>query len=270
MAAFDLSAGRVVIGMAHLPPLPGAPLYDAAQGMAGIREWVRRDLAALVEGGIDAVMFCNEGDRPYRLKAGPETVAAMAAVVGELAPHLTIPFGVDVLWDPLAALAIAAATGASFVREVFTGTYPSDMGLWNTDCAEALRYRRALGIEHVKLLYNIQAEFAGRLDTRPVAAIAKSVVFSSLADAVCVSGPMTGQSVDLDDLRAAKQAVPATPVIANTGVRPDNIAAIFEIADAAVVGTSLKVGGQTFNPVDAQRVRALMAAARGCGSKGQA
>jgi uncharacterized protein len=263
LANLDLTAGGVIIGMAHLPPLPGAPLYDAAKGMDGIRRWVQRDIAALICGGVDAIMFCNEGDRPYRLKAGPETIAAMAAVVGEVAPNLDVPFGVDILWDPLAALAVAAATGACFVREVFTGTYPSDMGLWNTDCAEALRFRRTLGIDHVKLLFNIQAEFAGRFDHRPVGAQARSVVFSSLADAVCVSGPMTGQPAHLDDIRAAKAAVPGTPVIANTGVRPDNVASILEIADAAIVGTSLKVDGLTWNPVDEQRVRLLMAAAAG-------
>jgi membrane complex biogenesis BtpA family protein len=187
----------------------------------------------------------------------------MAAVIAGVTKGLRLPFGVDVLWDPVAAIALAAATGASFVREVFTGAYPSDMGLWDTACGEALRYRRALGAGHIKLLFNIQAEFAGRFDTRPLGALARSVAFSSLADALCVSGPMTGQAVSLDDLRVVKAAVGDLPVVANTGVRPGNVAEILAVADAAVVGTALKADGVTWNPVDPERVKSFMRAARG-------
>ncbi|HEY8599198.1 MAG TPA: BtpA/SgcQ family protein, partial [Thermomicrobiales bacterium] len=109
---------KPIIGMIHLPPLPGTALYDDAAGMAGIVASARRDAAALQEGGIDAVMFGNEGDRPYRTRVGPETIAAMAATVAVIAPELSVPFGVDVLWDPRATLAVAKATGARFAREV--------------------------------------------------------------------------------------------------------------------------------------------------------
>jgi hypothetical protein len=262
MAGLDFIDGGRIIGMVHFPALPGAPLYDSEGGMRLVRNWVERDVLALLEGGIDAIMFCNEGDRPYRLKAGPETVAAMGAVIGAVRDLITVPFGVDVLWDPLASIALAVGTGAGFVREVFTGTYPSDMGLWNTNAAAALRCRRELGGDHIKLLFNIQAEFAGRLDGRPLGALAKSVVFSSLADAVCVSGPMTGQPADLNDLRTVRAAVPTTPVIANTGVRADTVAAVLAEADGAIVGTALKYGGKTFNPVDPDRVHHFMLAAR--------
>src|SRR6476661_7187998 len=100
-------AAKPVIGMIHLPPLPGTALYDDARGMAWIIESARRDAEALQAGGIDAVMFGNEGDRPYRTKVGPETIAAVAAAVTAVAPGLSVPFGVDVLWDPRATLAVA-------------------------------------------------------------------------------------------------------------------------------------------------------------------
>ena len=182
---------KPVIGMVHLPALPGAPLYDAEKGMEGILEWARRDLRALQAGGIDAVMFCNESDRPYTLRADPATVAAMAAVVGRLRDEIQVPFGIDILWDPFAALAVAHATGARFVREVFTGVYASDMGFWSPSAGEVLRYRRAIGAEGVRLLFNINAEFAAPMGSRPLAEVARSVAFSSLPDAICVSGPMT-------------------------------------------------------------------------------
>ena len=104
---------KPIIGMAHLPALPGTPLYDANGGMGAIREAVRRDLDALQSGGIHAVMFCNENDRPYRLDADFASVAAMVDVIASLRGELSVPFGVNVLWDPKATLAVAVATGAA-------------------------------------------------------------------------------------------------------------------------------------------------------------
>ena len=160
---------KVVIAMAHIGALPGSPLYDADGGVNKLIEGVLKDIEALQTGGVDAVMFGNENDRPYVLKAPPEGVAGMTAVVQAVKPHLKVPFGVNYLWDPLASVAIAAATGASFVREIFTGLFASDMGLWQADCAGALRLRRNLGREDMKLLFNINAEFAHSLDERPIA-----------------------------------------------------------------------------------------------------
>ena len=160
---------KVVIAMAHIGALPGSPLYDADGGVSKLIEGVLKDIEALQAGGVDAVMFGNENDRPYVLKAPPEGVAAMTAVVQAVKPHLKVPFGVNYLWDPLASVAIAAATGASFVREIFTGLFASDMGLWQADCAGALRLRRNLGRDDMKLLFNINAEFAHSLDERPIA-----------------------------------------------------------------------------------------------------
>jgi membrane complex biogenesis BtpA family protein len=248
-----------IIAMVHLAALPGAPLYDAEKGMDHIVDAARQDLEVLQSGGVDAVMFCNENDRPYTLKAATETVAAMAYVVGRLKDTVRVPFGVDILWDPIAAIALAHAVGACFVREVFTGVYDSDMGLWTARAAEALRLRAHLGANRdIRLLFNISAEFAAPVGQRPVSQVARSVMFSSLADAICVSGPMTGEQVSVSDLAAVKQAVGTLPVFVNTGLRPDNVAANFRYADGAIVGTSLKREGLTFNPVDPDRVADLM------------
>src|SRR3954471_15662012 len=102
--------------MVHFPPLPGSPLYDPAGGMQAIVDHAARDIEALQSGGVDAVMFGNEGDRPYLLKAAPEALSAMAAAVAMLKPLLKVPFGVNYLWDPVASVALAATTGAAFAR----------------------------------------------------------------------------------------------------------------------------------------------------------
>ncbi len=253
---------KPVIAMAHLPPLPGAPLYDADGGMAAIADYVGRDLEALQAAGVDCVMFGNEGDRPYLLQASPESLAAMTAVVAQLKGALKVPFGVNYLWDPVATVALAVATGAGFAREIFTGVYDSDMGLWQPDAAKAVRLRHGLGRADLKLLFNINAEFAAPLGDRPIEARAKSAVFSSLADAVLVSGPMTGQPVDQSNLRKVKEAVGETPVFANTGCRADNIGDILAVADGCVVGTHFKVEGDTWKAVDRDRTERFMETVR--------
>ena len=253
---------KPVIAMAHVPPMPGTPMYDAGRGVDGLVEAVRADLEKLLTGGVDAVMFCNEGDRPYALRAGFEGVAAMTRVVTELAPD-DRPYGVDFLWDARAALAVAVGSGASFIREVTTGVYESDMGLWNTDAAGLLRERRRLDANHVAVLMNVCPEFASPLGRRTVAQVARSAVVSSLADAVLVSGPMAGAEPELDVLREAKQAVDrAVPVFINTGAKSTNVAEYLSVADGVIVGSDLKEDGSTWNAVDSGRVERFMEAAR--------
>jgi membrane complex biogenesis BtpA family protein len=256
MSPFGLT--KPIIAMAHLGPLPGATGYDAGRGVDGLIEAVTEDVGQLQAGGVDAIMFGNEGDRPYVLQAPAEGLAAMAAIVAAVKPMLKVPFGVNYLWDPYATVALAVATGASFAREIFTGVYASDMGLWQPDAAGALRLRAKLGRSDLKLLFNINAEFADSLDKRPIEKRAESAAFSSLADIICVSGPLTGQAVDHSDLRKVKAAVPDRPVFANTGVNLDNVAEILAVADGCVVGTHFKVDGDTWNPVDGARVSRFM------------
>jgi uncharacterized protein len=255
-------APKPVIAMAHLPALPGTPRHKAGTTLDELVEGVRADLDHLLAAGVDAVMFCNEDDRPYRLKVGPEIPATMAAVVAQLRPR-DRPFGVDVLWDPIAAMALARATGAAFVREVVTGTYESDMGMWSPDAGELLRYRHAIDADDALVFGNVTPEFASPLGSRSVADRARSAVTSSLLDAVLIAGPMAGAEPDLAAIREAKSAVgDRVPVLMNTGARADNIGRFLEVADGVIVGSGLKVDGGTWNPVDPDRVTAFMEAVR--------
>jgi membrane complex biogenesis BtpA family protein len=207
-------------------------------------------------------MFGNENDRPYEFEVDTASVATMAALIGELRGEIAVPFGVNVLWDPMSTMALAAATGASFVREILTGTYASDMGPWNPDAGAALRYRDRLGRRDLAVLYNISAEFAYSLDRRSLADRARSAVFSSIPDAILVSGAITGEAADMSDLAAVKAALPAVPVLANTGVRHETVADVLAVADGCIVGSSLKVDGDTWNPVDPARAADFMRRAR--------
>ena len=252
------SRQKVVIAMAHLGALPGTTLHDADGGMDKLVADVLKDIDKLQAGGVDAVLFGNENDRPYRFQATLEGAVAMTAIVQAVKPFLKVPFGVNYLWDPKASIAIGAATGAAFAREIFTGVFASDMGLWEPDGAGALLLRRQLGRGDMKLLFNINAEFAHSLDARPIELRARSAVFSSLADGILVSGPITGQPARTDDLRKVREAVTTVPVFANTGVNLTNVEETFSMADGVVIGTHFKRDGDTWNPVDGDRVKRFM------------
>jgi membrane complex biogenesis BtpA family protein len=253
---------KPVIGMVHLGALPGTPLYDAGGGLDALVASAAKDLAALQAAGFDAVMFGNENDRPYELNVDTASTAAMAYVIGRLRGEIKVPFGVNVLWDSMSTLALAAATGASFVREIFTGTYASDMGPWTPDAGKALRYRERLGRRDLALLYNVSAEFAYSLDRRSLADRARSAVFSSIPDAILVSGAITGEAASMLNLEAVKKALPDTPMLANTGVKHATVAEVLRVADGCIVGSSLKVDGNTWNPVDPERAAEFMRLAR--------
>lgn len=132
---------KPIIAMCHIRAMPGDPYFDAAGGMERVVELARQDLLNLQDGGVDAVMFSNEFSLPYLLKVKTETVACMARIIGELKSEIRVPYGVNVLWDPIASIDLATATGASFIREIMTGVYASDYGLWNTHVGETVRHK---------------------------------------------------------------------------------------------------------------------------------
>lgn len=253
---------KPVIGMCHLEALPGDPGYRSERGVDGIVARARQDLHALQGGGVDAVMFSNEASLPYLTRVEPITTVAMARIIGELRGGITVPFGVNVLWDPIASVDLAVATGAQFVREIFTGVYASDFGLWNTNCGEAVRHQHRLHGERIRLLYNIVPEAAVYLGDRSLSDIARSTVFNARPDGLCVSGLTAGVETSSEALRQVKKAVPDTPVFANTGVRLDNVHEQLSIADGAIIGTAFKREGHIWNEVDVERVRTVMVKVR--------
>ncbi|MDW3225368.1 MAG: BtpA/SgcQ family protein [Paracoccaceae bacterium] len=246
---------KPVIGMVHLGALPGTPLYDPSVDLIAA---ARADLHALQAAGFDAVMFGNENDRPYEFQVDAASSAMMAYVIGQLRAEITVPFGVNMLWDPMASVAVGAATGAGFIREIFTGTYASDMGVWSPDAGKAMRYRDRLGRSDMAMLFNVSAEFAHSLDQRSLPDRARSAVFSSIPDAVLVSGQITGEAAAMSDLEAVKAVLPDTPVMANTGVKHDTVADVLRVADGCIVGSSLKFDGDTWKPVDPDRAQDFM------------
>lgn len=249
---------KAVIAMCHLMPMPGDPYFKKSDSMDEVIEWARKDLHALQDGGVDAVMFSNEFSLPYLTDVEPVTVACMARIIGELKDDIKIPYGVNVLWDAKKSLDLAVATNAKFVREIFTGVYASDFGTWDTNVGETIRHQHAIGAENVKLLFNILPEAARYMADREIEDIAKSTVFNNKPDALCVSGLTAGAMTDSQMLKRVKDVVPNTVVFANTGVRYENVEQQLSIADGAVVGTTFKYDGIFENHVDQERVKKFM------------
>jgi membrane complex biogenesis BtpA family protein len=247
---------KPLIAMCHLEGLPGRPRYDAAGGLEAIVASAAREVKALQDGGVDAILFCNENDIPYSTSVGMEVVATMAHVIGRLRGELRVPFGTNLLWDPAASLAAAVASGASFIREVLTGVFDSDMGLLAPDLGAVAGYRHAIGGQRVAMFANITPEFSRSVGARTVADRAASAAYLGV-DALLISGPAAGVDASMSDLREAKEAV-GIPVLANTGVKHETIQDVLAVADGAIVGTSLKVDGDTWNPVDPERVADMM------------
>lgn len=253
-----------IIGMVHLKALPGAP---GARSMDEVRELALADARALVAGGVDGLMIENFGDIPfYKDTVPPVTIAAMAVVVSEIQHRLSpVPVGVNVLRnDALAALGVAAASGASFIRvNVLTGAMVTDQGIVEGQAAELLRARQALGLEgSVAILADVLVKHAAPLAPVSMHRAVLDTLERGRADAVIVSGASTGSAPPMEALQQAWEAAKGRPVVVGSGVSAETVQSVLRLADAVIVGTSLKVDGRLHAPVDELRVRALVREAR--------
>jgi uncharacterized protein len=254
------SQPKPIIGMVHLPASPGQPQAKPSPDLKSAIASIAADVKALQDGGIDGLLFCNESDLPYTTKLDSEVGAWNTFLVGAVYDQIRIPYGVNLLWDPIASIEAAAACGATFVREVMCGSFISEMGLLTPDPAIIARTRTRLKAEHIALFTNIVPEFASAMENRTVAERAKGAEYFGF-DAILISGPVAGMAFSETDLLAAKETVKSTPVFANTGVNAQTIAKTLQIADGVISGSAMKIDGKTFNPVDPKRVIELVSAA---------
>jgi uncharacterized protein len=248
--------------MVHLRALPGSPQW--AGRMDEVIGAALADARTLEVAGVDALLVENHGDVPFTSgRVDAATVAAMAVTVAEVRHAVALPIGVNVLKsDGLSALAVAVATGASFIRvNVHVGAVVTDQGLVQSQAYETLRFRRLLGAD-VKILADVQAKHGLPLAPFPLEQEARDCVSRGLADALVVSGAVTGQPTASSDLKRVRDAVPEVPVLVGSGVTPETAADLLAVADALIVGTWIKRDGRLDNPVDVDRARRLVEAVR--------
>jgi membrane complex biogenesis BtpA family protein len=244
--------------MLHVPALPGSPLngFD----LDAIIAWVLKDARALAAGGIDGLIIENFGDTPfYPHRVPAHTVAFMTAIGREVRREVKVPLGINILRnDAESAVAIAAAVSAEFIRvNIHAGARLTDQGLIEGKAHDTVRYRKLLGSD-VKIFADVDVKHSAPVAARPLQVEVEELVSRGGADALIITGAATGKTTALEDLKAAKKAAGAARVFAGSGVDANNIGEVLQVADGVIVGTALKRDGITTNPVDPDRVRALM------------
>ncbi len=249
---------KPIIGMLHLPPLPGSPIYNG-QGLKEIIDRALYDAEQLQAGGIDALEVENFSDPSYYPEeVGPELVAAIAVISDHVIRKASVPVGICVLADPKASISVAHSVGAKFVRATFFTEASVDVsGLVCPKPHELLRFRKFLD-PSIKIFTDVHIKHSAPLVNRPLGDSALDAKYF-LSDAVIISGTHTGKETKLEDIKEAKAAVEDFPVLVGSGFKKESAQKILQIADGAIVGTSLKVDGVSSNPVDSKRVSDLMA-----------
>lgn len=261
---FSFADPPLVVGVVHLPPLPGSVRGGPATDFARTLEAARRDAATWAEGGAAALIVENFGDVPFAPgRVGPETVAAMALATRAVIDETGLTVGVNVLRNDVeSAVAIAACTGAAFVRaNVYAGVAVTDQGIISGDPRAVQELIRRLGAP-VAVWADIDVKHAAPLAPRPIGDLAEDAVARGLATATIVSGRATGQATSTGDLAAVRQTVPATPLYVGSGVTPAQLDDLLRWADGVIVGTAAKHDGLVGNAVDLRRVQELIETAR--------
>lgn len=247
---------KPIIGMVHFPPLPLSPLYDPKTTLKDIAQAALRDAQILADLGYDGMLFSNEGDRPYLRDVGKYTVAVMTRLIEQITSRVRLPFGISVLADPEAAISIAEAVEATFVRIFLSWVFVSDWGIVDPDAGKLQRLRVSLGGKS-RVFANVSGH-TSPLGDRSIGEIARGAVMFGLADAICVAGSTTGIAPTDKEILEAKENALGKPVLVSSGVSVENIGTFLSIADGVIVGTSIKIDSYTFNPIDISKAKALI------------
>ncbi|MCI0698870.1 BtpA/SgcQ family protein [candidate division KSB1 bacterium] len=250
---------RPLIGMLHLPPLPGSPHYTG--DMQAVVDSALQDTQVLTEAGFAGLIIENLGDAPYYPDHAPaETVAAMSVVAAHVRQQTKLPIGVNVLRnDAPSAIAIAAAANLQFIRvNVLTGTSVTDQGLISGQAHLVARKRQQLRAEHVLIFADVRVKHAAPLVERELAQEVDDLFERALADAIIVSGTGSGKPVAAAFLREVKKFAGERPVLIGSGLSLENVTDLFMTADGVIVGSAIKIDGQIQNRVDGKRARKLV------------
>ena len=253
---------RVVVGVVHCLPLPGAPDHDG-RPMAEIVARALADAAAYRDAGVDGLIVENHGDIPFAKPEdlGPETAAAMAVITDRVATATALPIGVNILANgALEALAVAAAARASFIRvNQWANAYVANEGIIEGPAARAMRYRARLAAKHVRIFADVHVKHGAHaiVADRALEELARDVEFFH-ADVAIATGQRTGDAAALDELATIKAAT-RLPVVVGSGVTTANVGDVLSRADGVIIASSLKRDGVWWNEVDPERAAAFMA-----------
>jgi len=230
--------------------------------LTDVREAVLRDAKLLAEGGVNGLMIENFGDTPFFPGRVPaHVVAHLTAIAGDVRRSVpNLPLGINVLRnDGLSALAVAHAVGADYIRvNVLCGARVADQGILQGIAHDLLRLRAELKAEEIKIFADVDVKHSAPLAERPIADEVDDTLHRGMADALIVSGAGTGKPTDPEKVKLVKLAAKGAPVFLGSGVTPQTLPSLLPHADGFIVGTYFKEDGMATNPVDVERVRALL------------
>lgn len=255
---------KPVIGVIHLLPLPGSARWTGDLEEVLLR--AEQEALALASGGVDSIIIENFFDAPFaKDRVDVSTACALTLAVKRVSAVTSLPIGVNVLRnDALTALAIATVCGAAYVRvNVLSGAMVTDQGIIESDARNVLLYRRQLMSDNIKIFADVMVKHAYPLgEGNDIALAAKDTMLRAGGDALIVSGTGTGQTPDMNDLKKVRKAMPDAPIFIGSGSTQENVKDLLSVADGIIVGTTLKRRGLLEQPVDVDRVRDFVTAAK--------
>ncbi|HOE70294.1 MAG TPA: BtpA/SgcQ family protein [Brevefilum sp.] len=252
---------KPIIGNIHCLPLPGAPFFER-NGFQKAVSQAKDEALMMQDCGLDGVIIENAGDAPYVRpeNIGFETVSALTTIATEISKAISIPFGILCLGNgAIPSIAIAAATGASFIRvNLWAHSYVGIEGIMNGPAPEALRYRSFIKAEHIKIIADVHVKFGAHIITadRPIHELATDIENCG-AQVLVATGQRTGDPTKLDEVIKIKKGT-TKEVIIGSGLNPNNCEELFSVADGAIVGAYLKEDGRWQNKLSISRMNSLM------------
>lgn len=251
-----------IIGVVHLLPLPGSPNFGGS--VEAIVDRAVQDCRIYESNGMDGAIVENFGDAPFAVdKVPPVTVAAITYIAAELRRQFSnIRLGINVLRnDAESAMSIATVVGAEFIRvNVHVGAVVADQGIIQGRAYESIRLRRNLG-SHVMLFADVGVKHSSQIGEYGLEQQAADALERGLADAIILTGSRTGVAVDMEDLRGLRRKFKDARIIIGSGASPKNVGLLLKYADSVIVGTAVKVGRVTSNPVDDKSLKEFVKAA---------
>lgn len=247
-----MGCDKSIVAAVHTLPLPGSPYYDRDGGMKKIITRAKSDARILAYEGVQAFLFTNEADLPYKFRVEKETIAAFSAVVAEVMQDYKIPFGINVLVDVYAAFCIAHATGASFIRGLFSGVYTSDNGIIENQGSNTFQARSNLGTDMPFFIHNLNSPIGQPYVQRSGEEECKSILFHIPVDG------FTLPSFDTETFPKVKKLAPDMPLLVGTGTNINNLEVLLNVCDGTIVATCLRSEGKLLNPVDPVRTHDFM------------
>lgn len=253
---------KPIIGCLHMMALPGTPFEDPEVTIEAHIERLIHDAKILMDAGYDAVVFANEGDRPYLTHVGPEIIASYVRIASAVLPYLNVPYGNGVLIDPKATIAVAKALGSKFVRTYVSNAYEGTFGSQSFNPGEIFRYQRQIHAEDVNVYTYFEAHAGVCRDTRATKDQIASGFASFPISGMLIGGPRAGLPPEASSFADVKKSFPDIPLILGSGANKDNVSSLLPYADGVIVGTTIKRDKYLYNEIDPNRAKEFIKAAK--------